>query len=144
MEKFTVIIYKSTIAPTTISHFMNYLDAYAFVYKYVNTYFTGASLVPYHIAYRNLCYNPIPIVEIPYETLRVPFKITITRGHNILTSNDYYWNVINPDEAMILSPVGHNNRLLNNNGCSSCGEAEASIIEIKFLRSYFIFKRFTR
>jgi|APCry1669190731_1035312.scaffolds.fasta_scaffold47530_1 hypothetical protein len=39
----------------------------------------------------------------------------------------------------------HNNRLLNNNGCSSCGEAEASIIEIKFLDSlldkYYVYKK---
>ena len=114
MEKFSVTIYKGTIAPTTISYFITYLDANSLAYKYVNTYFKNPLITPYHEAYKNMCSNPVPIININYPHQSTSFRIVITRGHNVLTNKDYLWNIIKPTEALILSPVGHiNDKLLD-------------------------------
>jgi len=107
IEKFTVTIYKGNIAPITISHFNKYLDAYAFVYRYVNTYFTNVFITSYSDTYKNLCSASIPIISVPYPNQKLCFEIYISRGHNILTQKDYIWNLIHPAEALTLSPVGH-------------------------------------
>jgi hypothetical protein len=61
-----------------------------------------------------LCSNSCPIISIPYPNQTNLFQVVITRGHNVLTNKDYYLNIINPSEAIILSPVGHiNDKLLD-------------------------------
>jgi hypothetical protein len=107
MEKFTVIIFKGNVAPSTISHFDSYLKAYAFAYKYANTYFKHIFVTSYSDTYKNMCSIPKPIISIPYPNQKVRFEIYISRGHNLLTEKDYYWNIIHPAEAITLSPVGH-------------------------------------
>ena len=107
MEKFTVIIFKGNVAPSTISHFDSYLKAYAFAYKYANTYFKNIFLTSYSDTYKNLCSTSLPIISIPYPNQNVRFEIYIYRGHNLLNDNNYYWNLIHPAEAITLSPVGH-------------------------------------
>jgi len=106
MKKFTVIIYKGNISATTICHFNNYLDAYAFAYKYVYLYFRNVFVTSFYETYKNMCSSSIPIISIPYPNQNGRFEIYISRGHNVLTNKDYYWNVCHHAKALTLSPVG--------------------------------------
>jgi len=109
MDKYTVTIFKGENVPSTITYFNNYLDAYAFSYKYINLYYNNISLTPYDDAFKQLCSNISVITSILTPNNTVAFQVSITRGHIIFTNNKYIWDVINPNDALVITPYGYIN-----------------------------------
>ena len=118
MDKYTVTIFKGDNIPSTISHFNNYLDAYAFAYKYINLYFTNITVTPYNDAYKQLCSSVSVITYILAPNNTLSFQVAITRGHNRFINNKCTWDIVDAIGALVISPYGYiNERMLihNNN-----------------------------